>query len=786
METSLKENKKLSQEFTVKGMDCADCALHVEKSVSKLSGITSAQVNFMSGKMVISLDTEPVDFNEIAEAVKSAGYEIDESSSTVTRTFTLKNLQRTNEKLLRKRLKTRSSVRKFKIDYPGKKINITYEAIDKDFQEIFDELGLKAVLAEEDGMSKPKTISENMKSLIFTATSGVLAVAGLVLEQFGYFAEWMPFVYLAAIIIGGHSIARQGYKEARQLRLGMNFLMSIAIIGAFIIGEYSEAAIVVFLFSLAELLESLTIQRARRSLESLMNLTPEIALLKTGNSFIEKSVHDIKIGDILLVKPGQRIPLDGNVIEGHSSVNQAPITGESLPVEKTSGDLVYAGSLNENGSLQISVTHQYDDSTLARIIQLVEKAQLQRAPVQQIVEKFAAYYTPAVVIISVLILLIPTLFLGGEFHTWFYRALVLLVISCPCALVISTPVTLISALTNAFRNGILIKGSSYLENFTKLKVLAFDKTGTLTYGNPSVTDLIPMNGHQKADILRIALTLELHSEHALADAIVRYARTNNADSLTAEKFRVYAGKGAMATIGGEKYYVGNHRFFQEKGWCDEKVHIQLRKIEESRQTAVILSKENEITGIFAIADEIRPESASVLQKLKGLGFLKLMMLTGDNRLTAEAIAKELNIDEYFAELLPEDKVSTIHQIKESYRYVGMIGDGINDAPALAAANIGISMGASGSDIAMETADISLMTDNLNDLTYLKRLSKKAVQIIKQNIFISIFLKAIFFALAIPGLATLWMAVFADMGASLIVIFNGLRALNLKKTAEISH
>ena len=703
----MKNKNHITQEFLVKGMDCADCALHVEKSVSRLSGITSAQVNFMSGKMVVSMDEPRSDFKDIIAAVKSAGYEVDNSRSIVTRTFILKNLERKDVKPLRKSLKRRNSVHKFKINYPSNKVTVTYDIEDTDIQEHFKEIGLIIDSVETDGLLKRKILSENQKSLIFTITAGVLAVSGIIAEQFQYLGEWVPLLYLAAIIIGGHSIAWQGFKEARQLRLGMNFLMSIAILGAFIIGEYSEAAIVVFLFSLAELLESLSIHRARRSLESLMNLTPVIALLKTGNTFVQKSVHDIHVSDILLIKPGQRIPLDGKVIKGHSSVNQAPITGESLPIEKTSGDIVFAGSLNQNGSLQIAVTKKYEDSTLARIIQLVEKAQLQKAPVQQIVEKFAGYYTPAVVLISVLILLIPTLFFGAEFHTWFYRALVLLVISCPCALVISTPVTLISALTNAFRNGILIKGSSFLENFTKLRVLAFDKTGTLTYGNPSVTKLIPLNGYKEADILRIAITIELQSEHALADAIVRYARAQGVQSLMADKLQVYSGRGAMATINETKYFVGNHRFFEEKGWCDEQVHSHLQKIEENRETAVILSKENEIIGLFSIADEIRPEAAAVLKNLKSMGLAKLVMLTGDNSLTAEAISRELNIDEFFAELLPEDKVSTIEQLKQNYKYVGMIGDGINDAPALATATIGISMGASGSDIAMETADISL-------------------------------------------------------------------------------
>jgi Cd2+/Zn2+-exporting ATPase len=555
--------------------------------------------------------------------------------------------------------------------------------------------------------------------------------------------------------------------------------MSIAVIGAIVIGELSEAAIVVFLFSLAELLESLTIQRARQSLESLINLTPETALLKRGNSFVEKSVHEITVDQVILIKPGQRIPLDGTVVEGNSAVNQAAITGESLPLEKAPGDTVFAGTLNQYGSLQVRVTKKYEDSTLARIIHLVEDAQVQRAPVQKIVDKFASYYTPAMVLMAGLILLIPTVFFGGAFEVWFYRALVLLVISCPCALVISTPVTLVSALTNAFRNGILIKGGAYLEKFSRIDALAFDKTGTLTHGKPTVTSLIPINGYDESEILQIALTIELQSEHALADAIVQYAESRGATSLTAKEFRIFTGMGATANINGTTYHIANHRYFEEKGWCNDQVHEHLWEIENQRKTAVILSKEQEVIGIFSISDAIRTEAPRVLKTLKNLGLNKLLMLTGDNKITAAAIAEKLGIDRYFAELLPADKVTTIQNLKTEHDVVGMIGDGINDAPALATATIGISMGASGSDTAIETADISLMTDNLEHLVYLRFLSEKTVRIIKQNIFISLFLKAIFFALAIPGLATLWMAVFADMGASLIVIFNGMRALSVK-------
>jgi Cd2+/Zn2+-exporting ATPase len=733
----------------------------------------------MSAKLVIDADETLVNRQDIETAVTSAGYELDDDTPLLSQSFRLINFNREKEKALRKALEEESPVKEFKINRTENKINLVYEKDQLNIQDLFKGMDIQTEPISNQYEPPKSLLSKNRRALFFTGVSGLLALSGIILQHAMPSHILSMILFYVAVFIGGHPIARQGLKEARQLRLGMNFLMSIAVIGALVIGELSEAAIVVFLFSLAELLESLTIQRARQSLESLMNLTPETALLKSGNSFIEKSVHDISVGQVILIKPGQRIPLDGTVVEGNSAVNQAPITGESLPLEKTAGDTVFAGTLNQYGSLQVQVSKRFEDSTLARIIHLVEEAQVQRAPVQKIVDKFAGYYTPAMVLMAGLILLIPTLFLGGAFDVWFYRALVLLVISCPCALVISTPVTLVSALTTAFRNGILIKGGMYLEKFSRIDALAFDKTGTLTHGKPAVTSLIPMNGYNESEILQIARTIELQSEHALADAIVQYAESREAASLTARDFRIFTGMGATANIDGTTYHIANHRYFEEKGWCNEQVHEHLWEIENQRNTAVILSREQEVIAIFSISDAIRTEAPRVLKALKKLGLSKLLMLTGDNKITAGAIAEKLGIDQYFAELLPADKVTTIQKLKEEHEVVGMVGDGINDAPALATATIGISMGASGSDTAIETADISLMTDNLEHIVYLRFLSEKTVRIIKQNIFISLFLKAIFFALAIPGLATLWMAVFADMGASLIVIFNGMRALSVK-------
>ncbi len=494
---------------------------------------------------------------------------------------------------------------------------------------------------------------------------------------------------------------------------------------------------------------------------------------------MEKPIEQVPIGDIILIKPGNRIPLDGRVIAGSSLVDQAPITGESLPVSKSEGDEVYAGSLNQQGVLEVKVDRPYQDSTIAKIIHLIEEAQSQRAPIQRFVEKFAYYYTPIVVLLAIGFAVVPPLLFSGSFSQWFYRALVLLVISCPCALVISTPVTLVSALTTAARNGILIKGGTYLENFQRIGILAFDKTGTLTHGRPTVQTIIALNNHSAEEILRIAAAIEANSEHSIAQAIVAHAHHLGIEPQAVQNFQAIPGRGAKADVADKTFYIGNHKLFEENGCCQEKVHEHIRYIENQRHTAVLIGNHSQLIGVIALADEVRENAASAIQQLKRGGIEKIIMLTGDNEVTAQSISQKAGIEEFYAELLPAQKVTTIQQLTEGGKLVAMVGDGINDAPALAAATIGISMGVSGSDTAIETADIVLMKDDLNKIAFLKFLSKKTVKIIRQNIFISLFLKFAFFILAIPGLATLWMAVFADMGASLVVIFNGLRLLNFR-------
>jgi Cd2+/Zn2+-exporting ATPase len=766
-------------ELKVKGVDCADCALHIEKSVSRLAGVKTAKVDVLSAKLKVEFDPAENKLPDILNAVSSAGYAVDELSQIQTSTLLVSGMDCADEALpIETALKNLAGVHAIRFNLIANRLTVEHNISIKEIQQTLKKIGLDSELAEQMQHQLAQPFWQNHKLLILTAISGLFAIAGLTLHYFQFpEAMTIPF-FIIAIISGGFPIAKKGIKEARNLTLGMNFLMSIAVIGAVFIGEWSEGAMVVFLFALAQWLESRSMERARKSIQSLMNLAPNVALLKTADGSKTVPVEEIEIGQTIIIKPGERIPLDGEVTAGSSNVDQAPITGESIPVKKSVDDTVFAGSINKQGALEVRVTKKPEDTTLARIIHLVEEAQAQKAPSQSFVERFARYYTPAVVLLAFLIAVIPPLFFGAVFTEWLYRALVLLVISCPCALVISTPVTIVSGLADAARNGILIKGGAYLEKFEYIKVMAFDKTGTLTVGQPQVDQIITLNQHSEAELLTIAASIESRSEHPLAQAVLDAARAKQITPQPVTSFEALTGKGVQASVNGTAYYIGNHRLFEENGWCEEQIHPHLETIQQHNHTAVIIGDQKHLLGVISIADTYRAEACLAVRDLKASGIQKTVMLTGDNKQTAAAISREIGLDDFRAELLPEDKVAAVKQLSNQYGGVAMVGDGINDAPALAAADIGISMGTSATDTALETADIALMNDDLSRLAYLKKLSGKSLRIIKQNIFWAIFLKGIFVLLAIPGWATLWMAVFADMGASLMVIFNGLRALRV--------
>jgi Cd2+/Zn2+-exporting ATPase len=585
-------------------------------------------------------------------------------------------------------------------------------------------------------------------------------------------------VYGVAVAAGAWSVLPKAWFALKSRRPDMNLLMAIAVFGAVCIGEWFEAATVSFLFALSLLLESWSVARARRAVAALLKLAPETTRVRAADgAWREASSADVAIGTLFLVKPGERIPLDGAVVSGTSGVNQAPITGESLPVSKAAGAEVYAGTINGNGSLEVRSTKAAQDTTLARIIRMVGAAQGRRAPSEQWVEKFARVYTPAVFSAAVLLLLPPLLF-GAPWEAWIYRSLTFLVIGCPCALVISTPVSVVAGLASAAKNGVLIKGGMYLEAPSALRAVAVDKTGTLTEGRPVVVEVIAMNGHTQEELLGTAAALESHSEHPLAKAVMEYARDNGVAPAPVSDFEIIPGKGASGVVGGAHYWLGSHRYLEERRQETAEVHARLESLSAAGRSVVVIGDASHVCGLIAVADRVRKDAADAVESLRRAGIERVVMLTGDNRATAEAVAKETGVDETLAELLPEEKVAAVEKLVGRYQSVAMVGDGVNDAPAMARASLGIAMGAVGSDAAIETADMALMSDDLSKIAWLIGHSRRALRTIRQNIFASLFIKAIFVALALAGHPTLWGAIAADMGVSLLVILNALRLLRL--------
>jgi Cd2+/Zn2+-exporting ATPase len=584
--------------------------------------------------------------------------------------------------------------------------------------------------------------------------------------------------YAAASLAGGWFILPKAWAAVRRMRPDMNLLMTLAVIGAMSIGEWLEGATVAFLFSLSLLLESWSVARARRAIKSLLNVTPPTARIRCQHhgDIDEKPVGEIRVGTIVLVRPGERLPLDGVVTKGTTAVNQAPITGESVPVRKALGDEVFAGTINETGSFEFRVTRASEDTTLSRIIRMVEEAQSRRAPAEQWVEKFARIYTPAMMLFAVLVALVPPLLFAGAWGAWFYEALVLLVIACPCALVISTPVSIVSALASAARNGVLIKGGAFLETAATLKAVAMDKTGTVTCGHPEVQTVVPLNDHTEQELLERAAALESHSDHPLARAICRYAEARHVAIPPAEEFRIFKGKGAEGLIKGRLFWLGSHRLLHEKCLETPEMHSRIEAMEDLGHSVVVIGNDTHVCGLISVADTIRVEAKTSILQMKSVGVARIVMLTGDNVGTAQAVARAVGIDDVRAELLPEDKLRAVERLVTEIGPTAMIGDGINDAPALAAATLGIAMGAAGSDAAVETADIALMSDDLSRIPWLIGHAQRTLRVIRQNIFFALGVKLLFMALALMNLGTLWMAIIADTGASIIVILNALRLL----------
>jgi Cd2+/Zn2+-exporting ATPase len=680
--------------------------------------------------------------------------------------------------MLERRFKNLAGLEDFSADVLGQRLHVKYDAAKLSAAVIASavaDTGMRAWLEHEEPIAVGEQSLKRRQAAV--AVSGVALGVGLLADVLGG-AAWARWVFAAAFAIALPIPAVRAWRAIRVGSLDINTLMVIAASGAIAIGQLSEAATVVFLFAVAQMLETRTLDRARHAIRALMDLTPANAIVRDAQGERSVDVDQIQPGAVIVIRPGDKIPLDGRVVVGQSFVNQAPVTGESLPVDKTAGDEVFAGTINGRGALEVRVTHLRRDTTLARIIHLVEQAQAQRAPAQALVERFARVSTPAVIVLAIVIAVVPPLipFASLTWHDSVYRALVLLVVSCPCALVISTPVSVVAALAGAARKGVLIKGGAHLERTSGVRCVAFDKTGTLTHGRPEVVDVVPLNGAGVPSILSLAASVERRSAHPIAHAILAHAEANRISSPPADDVAAMSGLGTEGRVDGSRIVLGNHRLFEERGLCTPALHERMSSASASGGTAVLVARDEQPIGIIMIADRPRESGHDAVDLLRRQGVERVVMLTGDNETTAQAVARQLGIEEWRAELLPQDKVAAVQELRNAYGPVAMVGDGVNDAPALASADVGIAMGAAGSAAALETADVALMADELMKIPYTFRLSRATVRNIKANLAISIVMKAAFVVAAVAGVATLWMAIVADTGASIIVIANALRLL----------
>ena len=773
--------------LSVDGLDCGSCAESVSRSLRSLDGVEDVRADVVGGRVTVTYDHRRLGRDDLAGRIRDTGYAVRDEAAART-VFEVEGLCcATEARQIEERLASRPGVTRLAVDVVGRRVAVEGSLTAAEVEREIARLGMRARRVGVEAAPAPWW--DRRGRLAMAVLAGVLWAGYLAADALLGSEGVAAGLAVGAMVAGGWYIVPRGLKAARNRSLDMNFLMTIAAIGALFIGEHGEAASAMFLFAVAQLLESYSMDRARNAIRGLMDLSPTVASVLRSGREERVSAAEVRVGETVRVRPGEKIAVDGEVLAGRTRVDQAPITGESIPVDKGPGDEVFAGTLNGDGALEVRSTRAPEDTTLARIIHAVEEAQATRAPSQAFVDRFARVYTPAVVAAGLLLAVVPPLLGAGDWGTWLYRALVLLVVACPCALVISTPVTIVSALAGAARRGILVKGGLHLENAGRACVVALDKTGTLTEGQPAVVEVLPFRGTDPIRLLTVAAAAEAHSEHPLARAIVRHAAERGLAVPAAADVTAVPGKGVRARVGGDQVLVGSERFFEEMGALGGGAREVLLRHEGEGRTAVLVGSAGRpgepptLLGALALSDRLRPEAADALRALHAAGIRRVVMLTGDNPGTARAVAAALGgagagLDEFRAGLLPQDKVDAVRELRRSHGAVVFVGDGVNDAPALATADVGVAMGSAGTDVALETADIALMSDDLSQLPVTLRLARRAEGIIRANIALSLLTKAAFIALAVTGHATLWMAVAADMGTSLLVILNGLRALRV--------
>ena len=680
--------------------------------------------------------------------------------------------------VLERRLRPLTGLESVSADLIGQRLHVKYDAARLSTSTIVDavgQTGMRMWLEHEEPITSGADVEWRWRLVV--ACGGAIAL-GLVLSATGR-STAAAVVFTIAAVVGGIFPARRAVSAIKSRVLDINTLMVIAVAGALVLGDWLEAASVVLLFALAQWLEVRTMDRARQAIRALIDLSPRDAIVRRAGHERRMPVNEVRLGDEIVIRPGDKVPLDAVVAAGHSDVNEAPLTGESRPVDKSPGDEVYAGTINGHGALELRVTRLVPDTRLARIIHLVETAQASRAPIQSFVDRFARIYTPAVIVLALVVALVPPVVAGAEWAAWVYRALVLLVISCPCALVISTPVSIVSALSAAARNGVLVKGGTHLERLAAVRTVAFDKTGTLTKGELRVTDVVSVAGLAPDDVVSYAAAVESRSEHPVARAIVRHARAELSDVPAGAHFAAFPGLGAQADVRGACVVVGGERLFDARGIKDGRDDPRLTALRGQGKSLVLVSVDGALAGAIALADRPRETAREAVELLRGQGVRWIAILTGDHEATARSVAADVGADEQHSALLPDQKHALVRSLRERYGTLLMVGDGINDAPALAAADVGVAMGAAGSDVALETADVALMSDELLKLPYAIRLARATLWNVRTNVAISLALKAAFLVMAVTGSATLWMAVLADTGASVIVVGNALRLLRAR-------